>query len=331
MTSIGTPEASGAPEESGVSGASQPPAQPQSATANDSTPALASDSDAQEIDPHKLWNDSTRILELAGVPSPEHDAREIAEFVIGKPPYMWPNSISEGDADRIEDLVAKRKERIPLQHILGKMWFLGLELKAQPGVFSVRPETEVLAEWAIQSLSKLSENKSFGSVDPLRVLDLCTGAGPLALSISRAYPNAKVVAVEQSKVAAEVATENAQALGVPVEVLHADALALNPDWVGSYDLVVSNPPYVPPRKLEPELDHDPEEALWGGGEDGLDFIRDLIPIAHEYLKPGGWLGIEHDDSQGTATVELAREAGFIEAYTLQDLNLRDRFLIAHKA
>lgn len=297
-----------------------------------------------QVDPHKLWNESTRILEQTGVPSPQHDARAILEFVIGKPPYMWPDSISEDEAGRIQQLVSKRKQRIPLQHVLGKMWFLGMELKAQPGVFSVRPETEVLAEWAIQSLAKLQESKSsgkpetlrvlensLGKADPLRVLDLCTGAGPLALSIARADWEVEVVAVELSDVAAQVAADNAKALGLPVKVVQADALVVVPEWVESYDLVVSNPPYVPPRELEPELEHDPAQALWGGGEDGLDFIRELLPVAYEYLKPGGWLGVEHDDTQGVATVELAREVGFVEAYTLQDLNLRDRFLIARKA
>ncbi|MDO5048772.1 MAG: peptide chain release factor N(5)-glutamine methyltransferase [Actinomycetaceae bacterium] len=282
------------------------------------------------VNPHRVWNDSTRILTAAGVPSPQVDAREILQAVLDQPPYMWPATIPQASAERIQEMVAQRAKRVPLQHVLGKMWFMGLPLKAQPGVFNVRPETEVLAQWAIESLTKLqgaTPGKSGGSA--LHVLDMCTGSGALAIAISHAHPNAAVTAIEKSAVAAQAAKDNADRLNLPVNVIEGDALAVNAQWAGRFDLVVSNPPYVPARELDPELDHDPAEALWGGGEDGLDFIRSLLPIAYQYLKPGGRLGVEHDDTQGAKTVELARAAGF-EAHTIPDLNQRDRFLIATK-
>lgn len=279
---------------------------------------------APQTNPHELLKTSIRILTDAGVPSPQVDARAIFESVLNKPPYMWPSFISEGAAREIESLIGKRASRVPLQHVLGKMWFLGLELVARPGVFSVRPETEVLAQWAIDQLRDTQAG------DNPRVLDLCTGSGALALAVAHAHPEADVTAIELSAPAIQVARENAETHELPVRFIHGDALEFRPELEASCDLVISNPPYVPPRQLDPELNHDPQEALWGGGEDGLDFLRDLIPLCAKYAKPGAHIGIEHDDTQGEATQRLAQNAGLTDIHTLKDLAGRDRFLVARR-
>ncbi|MDO5034929.1 MAG: peptide chain release factor N(5)-glutamine methyltransferase [Actinomycetaceae bacterium] len=269
--------------------------------------------------PHELFRESVSKLVGAGVPSAQNDARLIFESVLHEPQYMWPSMIDEPDAEALTSLVAKRAGRVPLQHVLGKMWFYGIELVAGPQVFSVRPETEVLAHWAIE---KTRPGDS--------VLDLCTGSGALALAIA-ANRGGEVTALELSSEAAEVARLNAAKNRLNVQVVEADALEPREEWLGKFDVVVSNPPYVPPRRLDPELDFDPPAALWGGGEDGLDFIRELIPIAYSYLKPGGYFGMEHDDTQGDQTRKLAADAGFTGVQTLEDLNGRPRFLTARKS
>lgn len=270
-------------------------------------------------DSGRLFRDSVASLEAAGVASPQNDARELFESVLGAPAYMWPKNIDEARAARLQSLVSERARRVPLQHVLGKMWFYGLALSAGPGVFCVRPETEVLAHWAIERFRG----------QRVRALDLCTGSGALALALAKNL-DAQVSAVELSATAAEAARSNARTLGLEIDIVEADALKVNPEWEGSFDLVVSNPPYVPPRELEPELAHDPDMALWGGDADGMQFIRYLIPVAYSYLRPGGVFGMEHDDTQAEATRLLARACGFEQVETMTDLNGRPRFLTAQK-
>ncbi|WP_297556180.1 peptide chain release factor N(5)-glutamine methyltransferase [uncultured Actinomyces sp.] len=271
------------------------------------------------MDPLTLFREGIQTLAQAGVESAQADARAIFEAVLGAPIYMWPREIEPDDAREIEALIARRASREPLQHVLGKMWFYGLELEAGPGVFCVRPETEVLAKWAIDAIAG----------EAAVVLDACTGSGALALAIAANTP-ASVVALEKSQAACVAAHANAQALGLEMQVVQGDALVFNPQWEAKFDLVISNPPYVPPRQLAPELDFDPPEALWGGGDDGLDFVRGLVPVIYQYLKPGGRFGMEHDDTQGKAAFEIARNAGFVHVRTLADLNERPRFVVAQK-
>ncbi|WP_072342192.1 peptide chain release factor N(5)-glutamine methyltransferase [Actinomyces urinae] len=271
------------------------------------------------MDPLRLFREQVQTLARAGVDSAEADARAIFEAVLSEPMYMWPREIAPDDAREIEAMIARRASREPLQHVLGKMWFYGLELGAGPGVFCVRPETEVLAKWAIDAIGR----------QKAAVLDLCTGSGALALAVA-ANTRADVVALEGSPEACAAARVNAESLGLKVQVVQGDALVFNPQWEAKFDLVVSNPPYVPPRALAPELDFDPPQALWGGGDDGLDFARGLVPLIYRYLKPGGCFGMEHDDTQGEATREIARDAGFADVCTLADLNERPRFVVAQK-
>lgn len=272
------------------------------------------------MNPLSLFREQVQTLARAGVDSAEADARAIFEATLSEPMYMWPREIEPDDVWEIEAMIARRASREPLQHVLGKMWFYGLELGAGPGVFCVRPETEVLAKWAIDAIGS----------QPAAVLDLCTGSGALALAVAANTRGADVVALEKSQEACAAARANAESLGLKVPVIQGDALIFNPQWEAKFDLVVSNPPYVPPRQLAPELDFDPPQALWGGGDDGLDFVRGLVPLIYRYLKPGGRFGMEHDDTQGEAIREIARDAGFANVSTISDLNERPRFVVAQK-
>jgi release factor glutamine methyltransferase len=196
---------------------------------------------------------------------------------------------------------------VPLQHLTGTAPFRHLELAVGPGVFVPRPETELIAGWVLDRIAGLAAPT---------VVDLGAGSGAIALSVANEHPGARVVAVERDAGAIEWTRHNAatraSAGDTPVEVLAGDMTdrALLRELDGTVDVVVSNPPYVPdgarlPREV---ADHDPPLALWGG-PDGLDVVRGLLVTAARLLRPGGWLGIEHADQQGSALPALVRAAG----------------------
>jgi release factor glutamine methyltransferase len=195
----------------------------------------------------------------------------------------------------LEALIARRVMREPLQHLIGFAHFRNLKLKVGPGVFIPRPETEAVVSVALDFL-KSQEN-------PV-ALDIGTGSGAVAISIAT-ESNADVTAIELSEKAAEFARENIASHGAAVKLLVGDfqELALS---VEGYDLIVSNPPYIPVQAvpLDPEVrDYDPELALYGG-EDGLDLIREIVEIGLVSIRPGGMLLIEHADGQSDSVREL---------------------------
>lgn len=264
--------------------------------------------------------DAVARLAAAGVPSPEHDARTLAELA------------AETGLD-LDDLIERRAGREPLQHITGKAHFRYLTLEVGPGVFVPRPETEVLAGWAIEVVSRLAGARTStgeGSVveAPRRglqanpvVVDLCAGSGAIALSVATEVPGATVYAVELGDEAVEYARRNlarVQADGgaANVEIVHGDMadlpMLLSHDLDGLVDVVVSNPPYIPLEAFEsvaPEVrDHDPSLALWSG-QDGLDAMQVVEQVAARLLKVGGVVGVEHADVQDEAVPELFAATG----------------------
>jgi release factor glutamine methyltransferase len=230
--------------------------------------------------------------------------------------------VSAEEAVAIAEVVERRAAREPLQHILGVAWFRSLELSVGPGVFVPRPETESVAQIAIDALRAVVP----GERAPLAV-DLGTGSGALALSIAAEVPHAEVVGVENSPRAFVWAKENLARTGVEnarlVFIDLADAL---PDLDGLVDVVVSNPPYVPvgaiPRDPEVRL-FDPEAALYGG-QDGLDVVRRVSQTARRLLREGGVVIIEHGELQGQSIRDLLVADGFRSAATHPDLLGRDR-------
>jgi release factor glutamine methyltransferase len=193
------------------------------------------------------------------------------------------DEITPERAEEFTRLVERRARREPLQHLTGTAPFFGLELAVGPGVFIPRPETELLAQWAIGALA--------GAPHP-SVVDLCSGSGALALAIAAHHPNATVCAVESSPAALEWLRRNTS--GSRVEVIEGDIREV--PIPGPADLVVANPPYVPSaHRVPPEIAFDPQQAVFGG-QDGLDLIPAVIARAASLLRPGGRLGVEHDDS-----------------------------------
>ena len=277
----------------------------------------------------RLVRESGERLKAAGVASPEHDARALAEWLLGRPLPLADGADAAFTAAYAQAL-RRREAREPLQRITGRMFFRGLELECRPGVFIVRPETEVVAGVAIEAV--LARERGGVAGGPL-VVDLCTGSGAIAAAVAAEVPAARVIAVElaDDAVVAAVAACERHAPG-RVRVLRADAAA--PSTLagldGSVDVVVTNPPYVPAGALEDveTASYDPRLALFGGGEDGLDLPVALVRRAGALLRDGGLLVMEHDAGQGLALREAALAVGFREASTGQDLTGRDRFLRA---
>lgn len=268
---------------------------------------------------------AARRLSAAGVPSPRVDAEELAAHVlgVGRGDLARP---SVGDAQmpaRFEELVSQREQRVPLQHLTGTAYFRYLTLAVGPGVFVPRPETELVAQAAIDAARRLPAP---------RVVDLGTGSGAIAAAVATEVPGSEVWAVEADPLAHAWAERNLRASGVRLR-LGDFATALS-ELDGAVDVVVSNPPYIPPDAvpIDPEVrDHDPELALWGGGHDGLAALRVVERTARRLLRPGGLVVIEHADSQGeSAPAVLRATAAWADVVDVPDLGDRPRFVTARR-
>ncbi|MDO5029409.1 MAG: peptide chain release factor N(5)-glutamine methyltransferase [Corynebacterium sp.] len=289
----------------------------------------------------ELFRYARTVLNDAALTSPDADARALFAAATGAGPGDIifrgdePYTDSAGRA-RLVHMLARRVAREPLQHILGTAPMMSLELKVGPGVFVPRPETELLAQWAIERAGELVAS----DVVKPKIVDLCTGSGALALAIADALPEAQVVAVELSAAARKWAEQNIAAYGdgrvrllagdvTDCELIGADgALA---QWAGQTDIVVSNPPYVPEAtEVAPEVRADPHDAVFGG-DDGLDVIRPMMNLVDGLVRPGGFVGIEHDDSSGgDVSALLADSWHYADVRVHQDFAGRDRFTVARK-
>jgi len=295
--------------------------------------------------------DAERRLQRAGVPSPGVDAAEIVAFVLGvqRSRLFLLDELHDDDKVRIEQLLAKRLSRVPLQHLLGTAAFRYLVLDVGPGVFIPRPETELVAEAGVRELCA-------GPGEPRIAVDLCSGSGAIALALATECPGSKVHAVEWDDAAVEWTRRNVMAhadeiarVNSAVTVHHADATTVAEEQAplahlrGRVDVVVTNPPYIPDQMVprEPEVrEHEPRAALYGGA-DGLDVVRGVAHTAALLLRPGGLLVVEHADVQGPDAGESgvpgvlsAAEFGGVPAYTdivdRLDLNGLPRFTLARR-
>jgi len=269
---------------------------------------------------------ATRRLEAAGVPSPRVDAELLAAHVLllGRGELaaraLAGGLIDDPDATAFSELIVRRAAREPLQHLTGIAHFRSLTLRVGPGVFVPRPETELVAQFAIDALAAVAAS------EPLAV-DLGTGSGAIAIALATEVPHSRVVAVELSPDALVWARQNASASAARnLTLVLGDLATALPELDGRVDVVVSNPPYIPtgavPRDPEVRL-HDPELALYGGG-DGLDAVRALDATALRLLRPGGTLVIEHGELQGEAVAGLLRASGWRTVATHPDLTGRPR-------
>lgn len=269
---------------------------------------------------------TTEFFEKRGVES----ARLNAELLIGHALGLkrmqlyiqFERPLSEPELEKIRPLVKRRGNREPLQHILGTAEFAGLTLKVDRRALIPRPETEYLIELLVQRFP----------TPPVRVLDLGTGTGAISLALAKAWPQAKVVAVDQSVEALALARENAGSSGLSarVELLHSDwfnALPV-PD---KFDLIVSNPPYLSDEETAaapPEVrEYEPRAAL-SAGPDSAVALEQIIRGARDRLDAGGSLALETGIGQHARLLALLQAQGYGKCESLKDLTGRDRYLLA---
>ncbi|MDF9715466.1 peptide chain release factor N(5)-glutamine methyltransferase [Nocardioides sp. ChNu-153] len=274
-----------------------------------------------------LRRTSVERLAAAGVASPARDADELVAHVVGVPLGRVPllDSVTAAERERVEELVSRRAAREPLQHLTGTAAFRYVELAVGPGVFVPRPETELLAGWAVDRVRERSRQVATGE-RPV-VVDLCTGSGAIARALADEVPEAAVHAVELDPGALAWAERNLAGTGVDLRA--GDMAEAFDDLAGAVDVVVCNPPYIPLEAWESVAaearDHDPHLALFSG-DDGLEAIRVLERRAALLLRPGGWLGFEHADVQGASAPQvLARAGRWSEVQDHPDLAGRARF------
>ncbi len=273
----------------------------------------------------ELLRDATAQLAGAGVASPRVDAELLLAHVLSVERARLVLNHDPAAKSRAEyaELVRRRANREPLQHIVGLAPFRHLLLAVGPGVFVPRPETELLVDAVLPILRDL---------DRPVVVDLCAGSGALALAIANEVPAARVHAVERSPAALEWLRRNAATSDITVVDADVKDPALLRDLRGAVDVVVSNPPYVPSAtQVEPEVHADPDEAVFAGA-DGLALMPAVIERAGELLRPGGMSAVEHDDTHAHAVLELLRaDARWDKITDHADLSGRARFATARRA
>ncbi|KQP64575.1 peptide chain release factor N(5)-glutamine methyltransferase [Nocardioides sp. Leaf285] len=271
----------------------------------------------------------TRLRE-AGVASPEHDADALLAHVLGttRGRLVLVDRVGGPALAAYDALVARRASREPLQHLTGTAAFRHVELAVGPGVFVPRPETELLAGWAVDAArAVLAQGR-----EPV-VVDLCTGSGAIARALADEVPGARVHAVELDEGAHAWAERNLSGTGV--ELRRGDMATAFEDLRGTVDVISCNPPYVPLEAWEsvaPEArDHDPHLALFSG-DDGLDAMRVLAVRAAQLLRSGGVVGAEHADVQGESAPAVFVAAGrWADVRDHTDLAGRARFTTARLA
>lgn len=264
-------------------------------------------------------------LAEAGIDSARNDAELLAAHVAGaeRGRLALLDPVGPEFFDRFGSAIASRAKRVPLQHITGTAAFGPVQLQVGPGVFIPRPETEALLEWALAQ--EFPER-------PV-VVDLCTGSGALAVALAAGLPGARVIAVDDDPAALDYARRNTASTGVRLVDADVTDPGLLPELVGAVDLVVANPPYIPSgAELDPEVaEYDPAHALFGG-VDGMAVIGPIVGRAADWLKAGGRLAVEHDDTTSQACIAVIERTGAFDDVTARrDLAGRPRFVTARRA
>lgn len=280
----------------------------------------------QEVSAKDLLLLVRKQLSDAGIDEAAYESWLLLEWIckIDKETYFTNQNvmISGEKVSELEAVLAKRKERVPLQYLMGTCEFMGYTFHVDERVLIPRQDTECLVEQALAVMQKEAKRKPSGWKPA--VLDLCTGSGCIGLSIQKMYPEVSVSLSDISDGALEVARFNAAKLDVRACFVQSD---LFEDIKGRYDFIVSNPPYIPTKTiatLMPEVrDHEPRLALDGAG-DGLEFYRRIVREAKTHLVPGGFLMLEIGMEQGGELKRLFAEEGYSNVEIKKDLAGLDR-------
>ena len=272
---------------------------------------------------------STEFLARKGVDSPRLQTELLLAHLLKLPRmklYLnFERALTPAETDALRELVKRRGQREPLQHLTGSASFCGLEIAVNRHALVPRPETELLAELGWQYLSTLNSQ-------PSTALDFGTGTGCIAIALAAKCPSAKIVATDISPDALALARENAARNNVAdrIEFRQGDGVAALSAEI-RFDLIISNPPYIPSAEiatLQPEVrDFDPRLAL-DGGADGLDFHRKLAAETPPFLKPGGNIMVEFGDGQADAVRKIFETEKWVVEAVREDYSHRQRILIA---
>ena len=272
----------------------------------------------------ELIKDAIQQLEKANIADATVDSWLLSEEILNvKKQNYYMNmgiTVNEELAAKYKEAVNKRAEHIPLQHIIGYQQFLDYKILVNENVLIPRPETELLVE-------KVTD---FIGNNEMKVLDMCTGSGCIAIAVDKMCDKASVVGADISKDALEVAVKNNALNNANVEFTNSDMFS---NIEGKYDVIVSNPPYIPTKdvvELEQEVkEHDPLLAL-DGSDDGLKFYRIISKNAVEYLREKGMLFLEIGYDQGKTVPDLLKNNGFTNIKVFKDLSGLDRMVVAGK-
>jgi len=280
---------------------------------------------------NELYLMARSALKKAGVEAYSLEARLITAHACGKTKEAFLRDLalysSNECEQRVNDLIERRLNGEPMAYVTGEWEFFGLPMEVSPDVLIPRSDTEVLVETALRAL--------VGRKMDARILDLCSGSGCIGCALAHELPAARVVQVDISDAALEISRRNARRNRLNrVIALKADALKKPPMSIGSFDLIVSNPPYVPSFEIltldSSVRDFEPLGAL-DGGEDGLMFYRAIIRHWRHVLRPGGWLMFEVGENQAQEVLGMMKDAGLENLYAVEDTQKIQRVVVGRTA
>lgn len=277
----------------------------------------------------ELYEEGRRILEQAGLPDAALDARFLLEEVCGtnlQTLLVFPEKkVTEEEVNQYRAFVQRRKDREPTAMILGEWDFMGLTFRLNKSTLIPEQDTEVLVETALEELKRRGPGEA-----PLRFLDLCTGSGCILLSLLHELRNADGLGTDLSEEALEAARENAIRLGLQERAAFRQGDLWEPVGDERFDLIVSNPPYVPTDvilTLEPEVRCGEPYAALDGGEDGLVFYRRILKEAAGHLKPSGIIIVESGFDEAAQIAALMQDQKLRGIRTVKDYGGLDRVVL----
>ena len=277
----------------------------------------------------ELYEEGRRILEQAGLPDAALDARFLLEEVCGtnlQTLLVFPEKkVTEEEVNQYRAFVQRRKDREPTAMILGEWDFMGLTFRLNKSTLIPEQDTEVLVETALEELKRRGPGEA-----PLRILDLCTGSGCILLSLLHELRNADGLGTDLSEEALEAARENAVRLGLQERAAFRQGDLWEPVGDERFDLIVSNPPYVPTDvipTLEPEVRCGEPYAALDGGEDGLVFYRRILKEAAGHLKPSGIIIVESGFDEAAQISALMQDQKLRGIRTVKDYGGLDRVVL----
>lgn len=277
----------------------------------------------------ELYEKGRRILEQAGLPDAALDARFLLEEVCGtnlQTLLVFPEKkVTEEEVNQYRAFIQRRKDREPTAMILGEWDFMGLTFRLNKSTLIPEQDTEVLVETALEELKR----RGLGEA-PLRILDLCTGSGCILLSLLHELRNAGGLGTDLSEEALEAARENAVRLGLQERAAFRQGDLWEPVGDERFDLIVSNPPYVPTEvipTLEPEVRCGEPYAALDGGEDGLVFYRRILKEAAGHLKPSGIIIVESGFDEAAQISALMQDQKLRGIRTVKDYGGLDRVVL----